>query len=231
MSKITINLARSGKQGTGLSNYSKHLLACMKERFTKLAVVSSDRSYQEDTSWEFIAAPAYVSTTKVSKIRPILWLLYAYFRFPKKSGYILSVTHHTVPKVTKQIITVHDLRVLLYPYNDLQKIYFRYLLPRALKKIDGIITVSQTTKKLLIKHYKIVPDKIYVIHNYIDVTTFKPDDSVTSPAIPYLLMVGAIWEHKNAFEVLAMHKYWAGRYPLKILATDGEYKQVRLVLA
>jgi glycosyltransferase involved in cell wall biosynthesis len=212
--------------------YSKQVVHCLKKHFKHLSVVSPDTKYQDDTL-ELIRVPSYLSITpKLSKIRPILWLLYAYLFFPKNRGHILSTTHHTIPRSRKQIVTIHDLRPFFYPDNFLQKFYFRYLLPRTVRKIDGILTVSQSTKELLIKYYKIEPERIQVVHNCVDVTRFKPiDNAKKSKEEPYLLMVGASWKHKNAHEVLAMNRYWQDRYHLKILAGNGKYKQQLIELS
>ncbi len=232
MKQIIINLSRIGKQGTGMAIYSKQVVHCLKAHFKNLSVVSPDKKYQDDVL-NLIRVPSYLSiTSRLSKIRPILWLLYAYFFFPKKRGHILSTTHHTIPLVRKQIVTIHDLRPFFYPDNYLQKFYFRYLLPRAVKKIDGILTVSQSTKELLIKHYQIEPERIQVVHNCVNVTRFKPIDNAKKiNEEPYLLMVGATWKHKNAHEMLAMNKYWQNRYNLKILAGNGKYKQQLIELS
>jgi len=229
---IIINLSRIGQQGTGMAIYSKQVVHCLSKYFKRLSVVSSDTQYQDD-ALELIHVSSYLSITpKLSKIRPILWLIYAYFFFPKNRGYILSTTHHTIPRARKQIVTIHDLRPFFYPDNFLQKIYFQYLLPRAVRKIDGILTVSESTKKLLIKHYKIEPKNIQVVHNCVDVTKFKPIDSTKKlKEKPYLLMVGATWKHKNAHEVLDMNICWKDKYNLKILAGNGKYKQQLIELS
>ncbi len=228
MSKLILNLSRIKQEGSGMAVYSKQVVLCLKDYFSNISIVCSDHRYNDKTL-KFISVPNCLSiTSKLSNIRPLLWLLYAHFFFPVKGRgrRILSTTHHVIPHVKTQIVTIHDLRPFFYPDNFSQKIYFRYLLPSAVRKIDGVLTVSQSTKKLLIENYKIEPEKIQVVHNCVDIGRYKPIVSKTkSLTKPYLFMVGATWKHKNAHEILAMNGYWKEQYKLKILASDGKYKR------
>jgi glycosyltransferase involved in cell wall biosynthesis len=60
------------------------------------------------------------------------------------------------------IVTVLDLIPLLYP-SILEKLQW-IPTPRALKKVDGLIAISDFTKKELIRVLGISESKIYVVH-------------------------------------------------------------------
>jgi glycosyltransferase involved in cell wall biosynthesis len=78
-------------------------------------------------------------------------------------------------KKAKSISTVHDLIPLMYPkeYGFFQYIYYKFILPIALKKIDKIIAVSDNTKKDLIEQYHIKKEKIKTVYNGINHLEFK----------------------------------------------------------
>lgn len=98
-------------------------------------------------------------------------------------------------KRKKMVMTVHDLTHEMYPGS------FKYpkLLPnlrkKQLEKADGIICVSESTKKDLIKYYPVKEDIISVIHH---ANSLQPPLN-TAPLFdkPYLLFVGGRAGYKN----------------------------------
>lgn len=59
-----------------------------------------------------------------------------------------------------------------------------------MEKADEIITVSQYTKDIIIKHYGILQDKIHVVHNGIDTNDFLSLSSGDEPEINKLKLAG-----------------------------------------
>lgn len=161
-------------------------------------------------------------------LRPIAWLAYGRFRFPvSRAERILCTTHHVLPRHAHQIVTVHDLRPYFYPDSRVQSFYFHHLLPQALKRCEGVLTVSETSRQMLMDIYGLEGDKVRVVPNAVVVCSSpRLESGVQSPnrtELEYLLMVGASWEHKNAEELLHMHRHWAMRFKLKIVAGAGAY--------
>lgn len=224
--RIVINLSRLGSQGTGLAIYSRAVVDCLKASFRDLAVVGgSEADYGKNV--EKIPAPRWVTiTSSISRIRPILWLIYSIFLFPKKEGRIVGTTHHAIPGARRQVVTVHDLRPYFFPDSMLQRLYFKHVLPLLLRRIDGVLTVSETTKGLIVAYYGLPSSRVHVVPNCVDTSRFRQGDPGEKDGEPYLLMVGATWHHKNAHEVLAMSHLWSDRYRLKILAGEGNYKHL-----
>lgn len=113
----------------------------------------------------------------------------------------------------------------------MQTVYFHVFLPVALRRCDGILTVSEVSKQQLVAIYGIDPRTVHVVPNAIDLSYYH-DASVKlhhpDHAHPYLLMVGASWKHKNAMAVLEHHALWKQNFRLKIVAGAGQYaKQLR----
>jgi O-antigen biosynthesis alpha-1,4-mannosyltransferase len=222
---FVVNASRVGRKG-GLNTFTIALLQCLASLDSTIEVVLPEGV---PVPGQLIASkvPGWLaSSSRVSKLRPILWLFYCAFFFPARRGCrILSTTHHALPFRRNQILTVHDLRPLHEPDSWVQSFYFRYMLPRTLHKCDGIITVSQTSKRELVNIFRLPDRKIHVVPNAISIDNRPPDSHVRSNRDypPFLLMVGASWQHKNAMELLESHKLWADRYQLKLVAGKGQY--------
>jgi len=120
---------------------------------------------------------------------------------------------------------VHDLRPYFEPDTWVQKFYFHVMLARALRRCDGIITVSETSKRDIIAVYGIDEQKIRVVPNAVDPPSakFESRPNLEGDGVPYLLMVGASWKHKNAMEVLEEHDSWRRDFRLTIVAGEGQY--------
>lgn len=228
MNKLYINLTRIGKNGSGLFRYSERFIDCISAiiKESDLYVIHSSQAEINKDKIKNINVPGIISNTPgISLLRPILWYFYSYWFFPKLDGKVITTTHHVVPGIKRQIITIHDLRPYFYPDSVLQKVYFRYILPYKVKQIDGIITVSNATKELIANYYKINPNKIFVVPNVVDIKSFKQEKKNRNIEVPYLLMIGSTWKHKNAHEVIEMFETWAHKYSLKIVAKKGAYAE------
>lgn len=83
-----------------------------------------------------------------------------------------------VSKRIPHVITVHDLCFIEVPnlYSRLQRIYYLSLLGRNVKNAEIIVTVSETSKKAILKHFDLPAEKMLVIPNGLnsDFTDKKP---------------------------------------------------------
>lgn len=101
----------------------------------------------------------------------------------------------------KQITTIHDLTLHFYPGRKFKSPIYRFayklIMHISISKSKEIISISENTKKDLIKFYPHSKKKISVIHNGIDTTfidnTHKPKKSEPE----YILYTGNWREHKN----------------------------------
>ena len=74
----------------------------------------------------------------------------------------------TLPKkkLAKTVVTIHDLIPLIYPkhYPSGTKGNFRFLIQKQLlKKVDAIVTISETSKKDICRFLGVDPGKVFVI--------------------------------------------------------------------
>jgi glycosyltransferase involved in cell wall biosynthesis len=225
--EFTINASRIGTRG-GLRTYAEAVIRCLANRYTDVDIVLP-RAISVPSGIKTFLLPEWLGgSSRVSTLRPVLWLVYSALLFPgRNSRRVLSTTHHALPFHKHQILTVHDLRPYFEPDTWVQKFYFHKMLGRALRRCDGILTVSETSKRDIIAVYGIDANKIFVAHNAVDLPAVRPEEYSVSmlEGRPYLLMVGASWRHKNATEVLDNHASWASRFRLKILAGAGQYRE------
>ncbi len=219
---ILINLSKIGKHGTGMYNFSNDVLSTLTDNNIFFDILASKGVSYVHEGKNRIEAPEWVSSgANVSALRPVFWQLYMMTaKYPYK--YALSTTHHFLPQIHHQIATVHDLRPYYYPDSVSQKIYFHCILPKKIKKADGIFTVSETTKKAIHGVYCVPSDKIHVIGNIVDTTDFS--FYAGEEREKYLLAVGATWKHKNIIELIENNEFWKEKYNLVIVSGEGKYR-------
>ena len=227
---IIVNASRIGNVG-GLRSFAKSLMQCF-EGIPGICVVVPSGIHLTIEHEEHFVPSWLASHLRNSPLRPLLWWAYSAVLFPGNSTLqVLGSTHHVLPFRKHQIVTVHDIRPYYYPDNWAQAVYFRYLLPRMLKRCDGVLTVSESSKNLLVSVYGLKREQVHVVPNVVECEFLLPSSSGARDADRYLLAVGSTWKHKNVAELLRMHEYWAPTYKLKIVAAAGEYAEFLMRMA
>jgi glycosyltransferase involved in cell wall biosynthesis len=222
---IILNASRIGKFG-GQRSFGEALVRCFDGLPGISVVVPSGIQLAGEFEQYFV--PAWLgSHPRTSLWRPALWFAYGTVLFPGDfTRRVLCSTHHVLPLRKNQIVIVHDIRSYYYPDNWLQGFYYRFLLPRALKRCDGILTVSESSKDLIVSVYGLKPERVQVIPNVVDSEFWRPSTNASADTDLYLLSVGSTWPHKNVAELLKMHECWASKYRLKIVAGSSQYTEL-----
>ncbi|WDF48322.1 glycosyltransferase family 1 protein [Chryseobacterium sp. KACC 21268] len=117
--------------------------------------------------------------------------------------------HFNIPllpiKSKRRIVTIHDAYHLAF-LNQLtfkEKIYAKIMYNSALRKSDRVITVSDFSKKELLKYSNFSkPEKIEVIHNGVAEISLEGNNFHNPEYIPYLLSVGNLKPNKNFINAL-----------------------------
>ncbi len=80
--------------------------------------------------------------------------------------------------ITRQVVTVHDAAALDHPewFDSKFALWYTALLPRLIRKVRAVITVSHFSKERIVEHTKVEPHRVHVIWNGVD-ARFRPVDS------------------------------------------------------
>lgn len=210
-----------GPRPTGLGVYSENCAAGLADRFELDLIAGSGTLPRGEVLAKAPGAVA-VGMGKCAAIRRQLWMRSLCI---SPGNLVYSPTHHGLPHQAGQIITVHDLICLRFPAQHLpQYLFFRFGLPRLLKKCRAVFTVSETTRQDIAATYGYPLERIYVVPNGVNTAMFTPN-SLAKPADPFLLMVGARYRHKNVDEVLDMAQFWRQNYRLVVISCGGRYRK------
>ncbi len=129
---------------------------------------------------------------------------------------ILFVPAHTMPVIRrpnlKTIVTIHDLGAeFLAEYHQFpQKYYLNWATEYVALHASHIIAVSESTKKDLVKQFKVDPKRITVVYEAVDTNKFSPrgtkEIEQTKKELgitkKYLLFVGTIQPRKNLLRLI-----------------------------
>ncbi len=120
------------------------------------------------------------------------------------------------------IIVLHDVAFLDNPSWFSQNFIrvYKVLIPKLLKKSKKVITVSQFSKKRILKYYSFLDaNKVKVIYN--GFTTFEGKKSENLEG-KYALMVGSINRRKNHKLVIDTFRKLGGNFKLIIVGNKGK---------
>jgi glycosyltransferase involved in cell wall biosynthesis len=118
--------------------------------------------------------------------------------------------HYVLPPLVRcrSVVTIHDCIHLMFPQylpSKLAHIYAKGSMWSAARKANRILTVSEASKRDILRFFDVPPDKVVVIHNAIDERFLAPPDFERMDLIrqryqldhPFVLYVGNIKPHKN----------------------------------
>jgi glycosyltransferase involved in cell wall biosynthesis len=114
----------------------------------------------------------------------------------------------------RSVVTIHDCIHLMFPQylpNRLAYLYARGSMWSATRKADRILTVSEASKRDILRFFNVAPEKVSVIYNAIDERFLQPADQTQMDRVrqryqldrPFVLYVGNIKPHKNVERLIA----------------------------
>jgi glycosyltransferase involved in cell wall biosynthesis len=136
--------------------------------------------------------------------------------FPRGDLYhFFNFVTPSISRRKKVIITVHDMvyKILPETVNEKTLYILNRDLERSIKRADAIITVSENSKKDLMKFHNVDQQKIHVIPPGIDYDFYQPGQNISSElhqkiqekySLPdhYLLYLGTIEPRKNIVSIV-----------------------------
>jgi glycosyltransferase involved in cell wall biosynthesis len=128
----------------------------------------------------------------------------------RERAHLLHEPHYVLPSATRcrTVVTIHDCIHLMFPQylpGSMAHLYARAVMWSAVNRSDRILTVSEASKRDILRFFDIPPEKVAVIYNAIDERFLGPPDLERMDLIrqryqldyPFLLYVGNIKPHKN----------------------------------
>jgi glycosyltransferase involved in cell wall biosynthesis len=147
---------------------------------------------------------------------------------------LFHAPHYVLPPLTRcrSVVTIHDCIHLRFPQylpNRAAYAYARGSLWIATHRSDRVLTVSEASKRDILRYFRIPDSKIDVIYNAIDERFGQEPRSEEIERVreryqldgPFVLYAGNIKPHKNLERLIeAFHS----------LRRDGEFENVRLLI-
>jgi glycosyltransferase involved in cell wall biosynthesis len=130
--------------------------------------------------------------------------------------------------IGRQVLTLHDAASLDHPEWFERKFAFWYnlLLPRLVRKVRAVITVSNFSKERIVRLTGVDPDRVHIVSNGVE-PRFRPVDPITVQQArkkfelesPYILYVGSLEPRKNL--KILLEAWGLGRFDGATLAVVG----------
>jgi len=199
--KIGITTSFLGNLRAGTWQYTYHLLQGTVAR----GIIAVDRK-ERDLPVDGLSVQSY--TGGGERLAKLFWPNFILPTGAARNGF--DLIHCTTPYGTfmpcryKNVITVCDVTPLLFPgtHGRMNVWHHRIALPAILKRADRVITISDCSKRDIVRLYGLPEEKVTVTLLAADLCyrKMRPDgggELVTSLPRPYILNVGTLEPRKN----------------------------------
>ena len=173
--RIAIDITSLPTQLVGVGSYAKNLITSLTKFDTEnqyFIFVKREHSNVFTINQSNLSI-IYQKNILRNKILRVLWeqfILPLYIKRLKID--LLHSIHYTIPlfAVCKVVVTFHDMTFFLYPKKHIfiKRIFFKLFVYASSWRANRLITVSNNTKKDIIKFMHINNDKIDVVYETID---------------------------------------------------------------
>jgi glycosyltransferase involved in cell wall biosynthesis len=215
MSLVAIDADVLGRERTGDETYVRNLL----RELAALAPASGLRLAAVTRRPDLV--PAGVEPVELRARSQLLRMAVTLPRLLRRLGAELVHTQYALPfrLHSPAVVTVHDLSFERQPglFSVKDRLLFRRVVPRAVRRAARVLTVSERTKQDLVELYGIAPDRVVVTPNGVD-PAFHPAPSGSEPQGSYVLAVGAIQARKN--QLAALEAASAAGLPLVVVGPE-----------
>ncbi len=212
--KIGIDASRAFlKKRTGIEEYSYQVIKKLRKELKNFQVVLYLKKGQRNIIDFDLPKSWQIKTINY----PRLWTQIGLsLEMLLHSVDILFVPAHTIPMIhpRRTIVTIHGLEYefLSKAYSAWERFYMRWSIKKSCQWASKIISVSENTKRDLIKLYKVPKEKIKVIYEGIGKAMII---STEKRKKRYLLFIGRIEERKNIKGIIESFEWLKTKYNIK----------------
>lgn len=144
----------------------------------------------------------------------------------RKAGAAAYHTQYTLsPLARGGITTIHDVSFFIGPewFKTKDRVLMQRTVPASARRAKKVITVSETSKRDVVKFTGVDPGKVAVTYNAAP-AWFKPTEAKANPPVdgPYLLAIGARWPRKNLALAIRAANLLPDSLPHKLLVVGKE---------
>ena len=209
--RVGVNASVVGENPTGLGLYSVNLIRELDRLRDDLLVYTSRPEAFGELRARIGRAPVGARPKRGFRghFRRMLWLqttLWVKARINRFAAILNTVPEGILRSPAPQVTVVHDLLPLFFPADyPRQQYYYRFLVPRILQASRIVVADSENTRRSILQHYGLRPEKVRVIYPGYDPSVFFSNGSGLSsrrPEDPYCLYVGNLLPHKNLLRLL-----------------------------
>ena len=163
------------------------------------------------------------------------------FRIPlslaRERVQLVHEPHYVLPPLINcsSVVTIHDCIHLMFPQylpSRLAYVYAKGSMWTASKKANKILTVSEASKRDILRFFDVPPEKVVVVYNAIDERFLAPANPERTSLVrqryqldhPFVLYVGNIKPHKNLERLIEAFGRARGQCPddLKLIIVGDE---------
>ncbi len=168
----------------GVKTYARELIRNLREIGGAEYEIISDNP----SAWQL---PWWMNVTLPLKLRQIN---------PDVVHYTKSVVPFGFAQGKPTVVTIHDIIPIFFPSSQarLQRLLWPQTLRQAALKSDHVITVSESSKRDIVEHLNVLPEKVTVTPEAVDLQRYHPTSILPSPeGRKYILFVGTRDMRKN----------------------------------
>ncbi|MFZ4797744.1 MAG: glycosyltransferase family 4 protein [Bacteroidia bacterium] len=242
--KIGFDAKRAFNNSTGLGNYSRLVILSLLQNFPEhqyyLFTPTIDEKYKN----------FFIEYNNVEIIEPENYLhkkFHAAWRSYSIGDIVndlkLNIFHglsNEIPnginsKITKTVVTIHDLIFLRYPdyYNTIDAYIYKKKFKRACQNADLILAASQQTKTDIETYFEIKEDKTKVLYQDCDDAFAKQYSAIEKQKITskynlpkqFILSVGTIEKRKNQLTILKALAKLPSDWNLVLIGKKTDYSK------
>jgi glycosyltransferase involved in cell wall biosynthesis len=153
-----------------------------------------------------------INKNPLDKVTCVIWELFEVSIVVKKLGAdkaLFPRGYASMLHLTKEYVIIHDMIPFYYNenypgyFNKLENFYIMWRLKASARKADKVITISEASKRDIIKYSKTNEDRIVVINNGYNAIVkmeYKEADK------PYILAITSDLPHKNAIGIVKSYE-------------------------